>query len=177
MNLLQHKTEKLVAVAIAHDGYITPYARVRNGAAMSDRLALNPNRERATEAITFTSKVEPGNQAMVSLELGCWRPSYPFVNSFFIGERSDWPFGEGDLPQVGATSPGTRDEFNVTFDPVTKKVSWQNTNFAQGSLTLDSANLPMIYVTLRLFRRETTPQAQLKITGSQIFNGKAPFRI
>jgi hypothetical protein len=177
MNLLEHKTEKLLAVAIAHDGSLTPHVRIRKGAAMSERLQLQNPTVRINQPVTLTAALDAGEQGVASVELSCWRPTYPFVTSFFLGKRSDWPFGEGDLPQVGATAPGTRDEFSVTFDPATRKVSWKNTTYASGEVTLDPNNLPMVYFTLRLFRREAAPQAEMRVLNGPAFEGKLPFRI
>lgn len=177
MKLLKRKTQKLLAAAIAHDGKITLYARKRSGAAMKD---LPPTGRAAVSDLptNFSFSVVPGTEAVVSVELSCWRPNYPFVSSFYIGAESDWPFGAGDLPQVGATTPNVgRDSFEFTFNPVTRLVSWTNTGFASGRLQLDDTNLTMTYLSIRLFSATATPQATMELWGGITFGNQTKFRI
>lgn len=166
MNQLKHKTEKLLAVALTHDGYVTPYSRERHGSTMKDKTVPKPRKVHASINLVF--HIEETSQGLVSLELDCWRPYYPLVTSFYIGFDSDWPFGEGDLPQAGTTTPatpGSRNTFTVNFAANSGVIAWQNSPYASGRLALSTPSLEMMFVTLRIFKSGTAKQARLQIEG------------
>lgn len=177
MKLLQGKTQKLLAASIAHDGKIVLFARRRSGARMKDLLPANLAAVAKTRC-RFVCHVEPGSDCLVSLELGCWRPLYPFAMSFYVGEHSDWPFGAGDLPQVGETAPNVdRHKLEFAFDPKARSLSWSNTKFSTGQLQLDDTNLVMAYLSIRVFSATTKPQASLEIVGGPTFGGERTFKV
>lgn len=179
MKLLKNKTQRLLAASIAHDGKIVVYARRRTGTAKGMRDLVPANLSAVTKAsTTFSFSLAPGVDGLVSIELGCWRPHYPFVNSFYVGENSDWPFGAGDLPQVGETAAGVdRHRLEFTFHPRTRRLTWQNTKFVSGQLQLDDTNLVMAYLSVRLFSGGTKPQAGLEIKGGPKFAGRNSFEV
>jgi|GEM_PF-5398390 len=132
---------------------------------MKDRTIPKPRKIQSNINLTFN--LEPTTQGLLSFELDCWRPYYPLVCSYYLGFDSDWPFGEGDLPQVGATAPavpGSRNTFTVNF-ATTGLITWQNSPYSSGKLALSSPALEMMYVSLRLFRPGTGRQAWLHIDG------------
>lgn len=166
MNQLKHKTEKLLAVALTYDGYVTPYIRERQGSTMKDRTVPKPRKVHG--AINLTFNIDAASQGLLSLELDCWRPHYPLVTSFYLGHDSDWPFGEGDLPQAGTTTPsvpGSRNTFTVNFAANAGAITWQNSPYATGRLALSTPSLEMMFVTLRIFKSGSGKQAHLHIDG------------
>jgi hypothetical protein len=183
MTPLVHRTSKLLAVLIAYDGSITPYVRVRQRGTM--RETLNPHEDSvvARQPVNFTFSTIKQNpdglevvEAMASIELTCWRPHYPFVTTAFIGAAADWPFGAGDLPQRGATTPGImRNEFSISFDPASRRASWTNTDLGRGTLQLDELELEMFYFTFRIYGRTKGNAGRLNITGGWAFQGRTEF--
>lgn len=179
MKLLKNKTQRLLAASIAHDGKIVIHARRRTGTSrgMKDLLPAGLSAVARTPT-RFTFSLEPGVDALISIELGCWRPYYPFVTSFHVGENSDWPFGAGDLPQVGETAAGVdRHRLEFAFDPRKRRLTWQNTKSVSGQLQLDDTDLVMAYLSVRLFAAARKPQARLEIGGGLKIAGQASFEV